>query len=52
MAYNWEEEESVALLGLVADLYVTISFCQFMHGTLQARTEETTQKPKGICKCV
>ena len=54
-ACNWEEEESVALLGLVANLYVTIRGFAFVSSCMELYKQEqkkTTQKSKGIRKHV
>ena len=51
VACNWEEEESVALLGLVADLYVTIRGFAFVCSCVELYKQEqkkTTQKSLSI----
>ena len=55
VACNWEEEESVALLALVTDLYVTIRGFAFVSSCMELYKQEqkkTTQKSKGIRKRV
>jgi len=50
---DWEEKESVALLELVLDLFVTIRGFAFVSSWMELRKQETkksTQKSKGVRK--
>ena len=50
---DWEEKESVALLELVVDLFVTIWGFAFVSSWMELRKQETkksTQKSQGVCK--